>query len=190
MPIGGGAGWERLEDAPRDLAAWIDVATGLSPGGVVLAGHSSGAQRVVLYQAERQDPRIRGIALASPDLHGFQPPGELEAAERLVAEGRGLEVVPAQPYVPFYRQSGASVASRAAVLARLQASGSATIACPVLAVVGEREPGSTNLLEMVRQQLCGAARVETQVIPGADHAYTGCEGQVAHELARWAATLG
>jgi alpha-beta hydrolase superfamily lysophospholipase len=185
MPIGGGAGWEHLEDAPRDVAAWVEVAAGMAGGGVVLVGHSSGAQRVVLYQAERQDARVRGMALASPDLQSFLPPGELEAAERLVAEGRGLEVVPAQPYVPFYRQSGASITSRAAVVARLQTLDGAAMGCPVLAVVGEREPGSANVLELARQRLNCA----TAVIPEADHVYSGCEGQIANVLANWAATL-
>lgn len=74
MPTGGGSAWERLEEAPRDLAAWVDLAAPLGAGGVVLAGHSSGAQRVVLYQAERQDTRVVGLALASPDLRGVLPP--------------------------------------------------------------------------------------------------------------------
>lgn len=99
-PTGGGSAWERLDEAPRDLAAWVDVAADLGTGGVVLTGHSSGAQRVVLYQAERQDARVVGIALASPDLRGFSPPGELAAAQGLIAEGRGMDLTPAQPYAP------------------------------------------------------------------------------------------
>jgi hypothetical protein len=190
MPIGGGAGWESLEDAPIDVAAWVQVATDLAEGGVVLAGHSSGAQRVVLYQAERQDARVRGMALASPDLQSFLAPGELVAAEQLVAQGRGLEVVPAQPYAPFYRQSAASVVSRAAVVARLQASDSAAIGCPVLAFFGAQEPGSTEALERVAGRLSGAVRVDRQVISAADHFYNGRTAEVAEVIAEWAATLG
>ena len=92
MPIGVGSAWECLDEAPRDLAPWVEQAARLAPH-VVLTGHSSGAQRVVLYQAERQDARVVGITLASPDLRGFMPPGEVEAAQRLVAQGRGLEVL-------------------------------------------------------------------------------------------------
>lgn len=187
MPVGGGSGWERLEDAPRDVGAWVELAAGLAGEGVVLCGHSSGAQRVVLYQAERQDARVKGLALASPDLHGFMPPGELEAAQRLVADGRGLEVVPAQPYAPFYRQSAASMVSRAAVVDRLASSGIAAIRCPVLAFSGDREPGGSP--EVTGSKFTGASRVLTRGIANADHFYTGVESQVADVLAEWAATL-
>jgi pimeloyl-ACP methyl ester carboxylesterase len=189
MPIGGGSGWERLEDAPLDVAAWVQLAAGLAEGGVVVCGHSSGAQRVVLYQAARQDSRVRSLALASPDLHSFMPPGELEAAQQLVADGRALEVVPAQPFAPFYRQSAASVVNRATVLARLLASEVGAIRCPVLAFFGEREPGASNVLDnLVGRELTGA-QVETRTVPEADHVYSGSESQVASMLAEWAASL-
>jgi alpha-beta hydrolase superfamily lysophospholipase len=188
MPIGGGSGWERLEDAPLDVAAWVQVAS--APGNsVILCGHSSGAQRVVLYQAGRQDTRVQGLALASPDLHSFMLPGELEAAQQLVADGRGLEVVPAAPFAPFYRQSAASIVNRAAVLARLHASEAGAIRGPVLAFVGEREPGAQGILDNLVSRELTAARVETRTIADADHVYSGCETVVASVLADWAASL-
>jgi hypothetical protein len=177
FPIGGGAGWERLEDCPRDVAAWVDVAADLARGGVILVGHSSGAQRVVAYQAERQDARVRGLALASPDLRGFFMPGEVDTAQRMVDEGRGLEVLPAQPFAPHYRQSAASVVSRAAFVARMP-DRLASLRCPVLAFVGDREPGGVTV-----------PGAETHVIPGADHVYSSVTSEVAALLARWAASL-
>lgn len=53
---GGGAGWERMADAPRDLAAWVALAASATVGasdgqanvGVALIGHSKGAQKVAL----------------------------------------------------------------------------------------------------------------------------------------------
>lgn len=194
MPVGAGSAWERLDEAPRDLAAWVALAAGHGPGAVVLVGHSSGAQRVVLYQAERQDARVAGIALASPDLRGFMPPDQLEAAQRLVGEGRGLEVVPAQPYAPWYRQSAQSVVSKAAILSHLLETddGEATIAAirsPLLAFFGAREPGGEAALETIRRQARAAARVDAEVIEDADHVYTGHEADVANMIGRWMATL-
>jgi hypothetical protein len=193
MPVGMGSGWEQLEEAPRDLAAWVGMAADAGAGSMVLVGHSSGAQRVVLYQAERQDERVAGIALASPDLRGFMPPGELEEAKRMVAEGRGLEVLPAQPFAPWYRQSAQAVVARAASLAHLLASEGgapmiAAIRCPMLAFYGGREPGGTDTVEVIRQQ-AQAARVETRLIEDADHIYWGHESEVATVLARWMAEL-
>jgi hypothetical protein len=194
MPTGGGSAWERLDEAPRDLAAWVEVAGGLGDGRVVLAGHSSGAQKVVLYQTERQDPRVIGLVLASPDLHGFWPPGSLEQARRLVAEGRGMEALPAQPYAPWYLQGAQSVVSRAAVLSRLLVAetGESTIASirsPVLAFFGTHEQGGAGELDTVRQHARAASRVDTHLIRDADHIYAGHEADVAGVMARWAATL-
>jgi alpha-beta hydrolase superfamily lysophospholipase len=187
MPLAGGAGWEQLEDAPRDLAAWVAFAAQLAPG-VVLVGHSSGAQRVALYQAERQDARVRGLGLASPDLRGFLMPGELETAQRMVVEGNGLDVVPAQPFVPGYRQSAATIVSRAAVVDHLQAA-CATITCPILAFVGAAEPAHAAVLDTVRTQFPSTIALTTRVMPDADHFYTAQVAEVAAVLADWAATL-
>jgi pimeloyl-ACP methyl ester carboxylesterase len=193
MPTGGGSAWERLEEAPRDLAAWVDLAASLGARSVILAGHSSGAQRVVLYQAERQDARVAGLVLASPDLRGFIPPGELEAAQRLIAEGRELEVTPAQPFAPWYRQSARTVVEKAAITSRLLQSdeGEPTIAairCPILALFGTRQRGLAATLATLRQNAT-AARVETAAIEGADHVYSGRESDVGEVITRWAATL-
>jgi hypothetical protein len=186
FPIGAGAGWEALEDAPLDVAAWVDVAAELSDG-VVLVGHSSGAQRVVLYQAQRQDPRITGLALASPDLQGFMPAGELELAQHMVAEGRGQEAVPAQPFAPFYRQSAAAIVSRANVLAGVVESAVPAIRCPVLAFYGDLETGAPRL--DIASHFSAAARLDQHTIPGADHAYSATESEVAQVLASWATSL-
>jgi pimeloyl-ACP methyl ester carboxylesterase len=189
MPIGAGSGWESLEESPRDLAAWVDLAASLSTDGIILVGHSSGAQRVVLYQAERHDPRVRGLALVSPDLQSFMMPGELEAATQMVAEGRGLEVVPAQPFAPFYRQSAASVVSRGAVVRRLRETSLAAIACPTIGIVGGCEPYGEQTLASLRAQLVSVPSLETRTIADADHVYTACERQLAEVLGRWAAEV-
>jgi pimeloyl-ACP methyl ester carboxylesterase len=176
FPIGGGAGWEDLEDAPRDVAAWVRTLEGV----VVVVGHSSGAQRVVAYFSQQPDNRVCGLALASPDFQGFTPPGELALAEQMVAEGRGMEVVPAQPFAPFYRQSAAAIISRARAVKNLDFR---SVACPVLAFVGEREPGADALAETVRQKF---TTVEVVTIPDADHVYSSCTRQVANVLIDWA----
>ena len=98
------------------------------------------------------------------------PPGQLEAAQHLVAEGRGLEVVPAQPFAPFYRQSAASIVSRATVLSRLLASGVGAIRCPILALVGEQEPGPPTALDQLGRSFSAAPHLDTRTIPRADHA--------------------
>ena len=73
-------------------------------GRVVLFGRSSGAVRVVRYQAERQDPRVAGLVLGSPPMHPRfdtrRYPEAVALAERLVAEGRGDDLLPASRLGP------------------------------------------------------------------------------------------
>lgn len=194
LPVGGGAGWENLEEAPRDLAAWVQAAMDRGAQRIALVGHSSGAQRVVLYQAERQDGRVAGLGLASPDLRGFLPPGELEAARRLVEEGHAQEVTPAQPWAPWYRQSAGTVVGKAEVLSHLLEAkeGEATIAkieTPFLAFFGTKEVQVEATLKTIRRQARSAVRVDTEKIADADHFYSRHESDVADLLTRWAETL-
>jgi hypothetical protein len=194
MPTGGGAGWERLEESPRDLAAWVAAAAALGDGHVALAGHSAGAQKVVLYQAERADPRVAALVLASPDLRGHWPPGTLEEARRLVAEGRATEVLAAQPYAPWYRQTAQAAVSRAEVLARLSSAEGgepalAAVRVPILAFAGAREPVGAEYLDAVRAGARAAARVDTRQLADADHFYAGREPEAATLIAAWLETL-
>jgi pimeloyl-ACP methyl ester carboxylesterase len=192
LPSGGGAGWERLEEAPRDLAAWVEIATSLGAERVVLVGHSTGAQRVVLYQSERQDSRVAGLVLASPALHDFLPPGELDAAERMVKEGHGLDVTPAQPWAPWYRQSAETVTGKAAILAHMleaDAEGRPPIIAgihnPILAFCGTREPQSEAALETITRAAVFAASVDRETLADADHFYSQHEADAAALIARW-----
>jgi len=198
---GGGAGWERMEDAPRDLAAWVARAAqitddGHGHGGVALIGHSKGAQKVVRYAAARPQSPLVGVALASPDLRGFRMPGEFEAARQLVADGRGMEVLPATPWAPWYRQSAQTVVSHAEMADRLLTAGVgeapllARMSVPVLAIFGAQERSGEADLALIREAATAAAGVEIAQIADAGHFYTGHEAEVARVIAGWADGLG
>jgi alpha/beta superfamily hydrolase len=188
MAGGGGSGWERMEDAPRDLAAWVDFAATLEPGGVLLAGHSKGAQKVILYVARRPHERLSGIALISPDLHGLRIPGELEAARALVAEGLGMEVVPAQPWAPWYRQSARTVVNHAEMADELPTL-LASVAVPILATYGARERSGEADLTAIREQATSAPSLASEIIADGDHFYHDRETALAEVIARWATAL-
>lgn len=188
MAGGGGSGWERMDDAPRDVAAWVDFAARREPGGVLLAGHSKGAQKVILYAAQRPHERLGGVALISPDLHGLRIPGELEAARALVAEGRGMEVVPAQPWAPWYRQSAQTVVSHAETADGLPTL-LASVAVPILTTFGGRERSGEPDLAAIRKQATSAPSFATEIIADGDHFYAGREAALAEVIARWADAL-
>lgn len=191
---GGGSGWERMEDSPRDLAAWVDLAAARESGATLLAGHSKGAQKALLYAAARPSERLRGIALISPDLHGLRIPGELEAARAMVAEGRGMEVLPAQPWAPWYRQSAQNVVSHAETVDRLlnatySAPIMASVGVPLLVTFGGHERSSEADLAAIRETATTAPHVETAMIAEANHFYDGHEAALAGVMSLWAATF-
>lgn len=192
---GGGAGWERMEDAHFDLAAWTTAAQHVHAGGVALVGHSAGAHKVVLSQSEHPDEHVVGIALASPDLRGFRAPGELDAARQLVAEGRGMEVLPAQPFAPWYRQSAQTIVSRAEAAdcvfaaAENHESALAALRVSLLAFYGADERNAEAELDAIQHAATGAPRVETRLVADTGHFYGGHEAAVAQTLAAWAASL-
>lgn len=193
-PVAGGSAWELIEESPRDLAAWVTLAAGPDAGRVVLIGHSQGAAKAILYQAERRDPRVVGVVAASPDLHGHWPPEMVTIARSLVAAGRGAELLPPLMDAHWYRLSAQNVANRASILARVYASEEgapfiARIGTPLLALFGQRDVGGETELAIIRRNARAAPRVDTAIVAGADHVYTGQEKQVARVIGRWVAGL-
>lgn len=90
----GGTWWERLDESPLDLAAWIDCLADLGFARVVLAGHSLAGWKAASYQAQRRDPRVRGLVIAStpvrpPNIALLDEQPLLARAECMVAVGRG-----------------------------------------------------------------------------------------------------
>lgn len=194
MAGGGGSGWERMEESPRDLAAWVEFAATRSSGAVLLAGHSKGAQKALLYAAERLAPQLSGVALISPDLHGLRIPNEIEAARALLAEGRGMEVVLAQPWAPWYRQSARTVVSHAELAGRMLSAENgapiiASVRVPIFATFGEDERNVAAELATIREKATAALQITTEIIAGADHFYREYEVDVARAIARWASAL-
>lgn len=192
----GGGWWELCEESSRDIAAWIAFAVRLGFGSVVLVGHSLGGLKVLVYQAERQDPRVRGLVAASPAVHLRQrmlgAPAEIRAlAERLVAEGRGQELLPWGQLPGGFNASAGTFLSW--LRPELDVAGLDTpnpavarIRCPLLAIAGtEREALSAADLETIRAGATAAPRVDTRVFQDADHGYDGHELEVAEFLAGW-----
>jgi pimeloyl-ACP methyl ester carboxylesterase len=185
-----GSAWEKLEEAPLDISAWIEATINLGVENVVLVGHSQGAAKATYYQALRQDPRVRGIVLASPDLHGHWS-SVVDQARQLVAQGHGDELLPDIMNAAWYRLSAANVVSRAEVLNHTYTSDKsaphiAAVRCPMLAFFGtNRDVGGQRELDTIKAQAINAPHIETQLIEGADHGYVEKETAVAEAIATW-----
>jgi pimeloyl-ACP methyl ester carboxylesterase len=186
---------ERFEQIPLDLKAWVDMAAKEGFRGVVLVGHSFGANKVLYYQAEQQDPRVVGLVSASGDVKWRATPELLALAEEMEAEGKLDEVLP-QLDAPWYRMSARTFLSRARLAQQAFDSQSGTphlarITCPVLAFYGSEEEwcGTTCDLDTLRRNAASSARVDTAIIEGADHVYWGKASVVAGLIADWVEKL-
>jgi dienelactone hydrolase len=187
----GGACWERFEEIPMDLAAWIDMAVEEGFEGVVLVGHSFGANKVIYYQAERQDSRVLGVVSASGDIRWRATPERVALAEEIEAQGKGDEVLP-QMEVPWYRMSARTFLSRARIAQHVFKSETQTphiakVNCPILAFYGSEEEwcGTVDDLDSMRDNATSAPRVDTKIIEGADHVYWGKADVAARLIGGW-----
>lgn len=203
--IRGGGYWGVASEEVRDLAAWVDFAKDRGFQQVVLVGHSAGWAAVRAYQAEQQDRRVVGVVLASGAVQAetrTPDPEQLAQATRLMADGRGDDLVrdPKRSFPSFISAATfldiANTPPEFKDFFGVQTPNPAVtrIRCPILAFFGTKEDVGTEadlelLKTCIRRQSSGPGRVDTVMIPNADHMYTGEEAQVAQTIAKWADTL-
>jgi pimeloyl-ACP methyl ester carboxylesterase len=206
----GGGYWGVPSEAVRDIAGWIDLAGERGFKQVILVGHSFGWSVVRRYQGETLDSRVVGMVLASGGVRGYTPPTDVDLqteaasqyaeATRLVADGWGDDLLrlPNRPFPSFI--SAATFLDDADTPTEFgDFFGEKTpnpavtrLRCPLLAFFGTRESdvGTEADLELIKtcvQRLpTGPRRVDTAMIRGADHMYSGAEEQVARTIAKWA----
>ena len=186
-----------MEEAPHDIVGWISFAERAGFSRIFLAGHSPGAVKVTSYQAARQDPRVSGLVVASPQLRlqwsTRAYPDVLARATELVAQGRPQDLVAwpwgfpisAQTYLStnhldldqFGRENSDPAIGR--------------VRCSILLLIGGTEPeiATPEDVEVARRNGQQAPCVEAVIVEGADHAYGGCEAKVAAIIAGWMSRL-
>ena len=204
-PVVIGGAWERFQECPYDVGAWMSFAEGLGFNRAALLGQSFGAPKAVYYQAQRQDPRVVGLILASSGVGRGEIPAErIALAEQMVEEGRGLELMPWQGTVSLAGMGSlADTLSAQTTLDRAPANWPnfdvyglrvpdplvSRVRCPILAFYGSKEEsyfGSPQAnFDLIRQHATAAPYVDTMIFEGANHAYSGHEAEVAKPVAEW-----
>ena len=198
-PMRGGAWYEKFDESPRDYSAWVGFAVALGFPRVVLVGHSLGAIKAVHYMAERQDERVAALVSASGPVHiggrVRQATEQVALAERMVAEGRGLDIVPSE--IAPMSVSAQTVLARSRVNLDVYGlyGGDAPVAkvrCPVLFVLGSAEPNIAVEADLatLTKNAGASSRADTLYVEGADHIYTGRELPVADGIGDWLEKLG
>ena len=198
-----GAAYEIVADCQWDLHAWVDLLVKRGYRRIGLAGHSLGAIKSLYAQAFRPHPNVAAVGtfsasrLSYEDFIGSDQRETFEKlltrAQSLCDEGRGRELmdvsfpfpvlISAQTYVDKY-----GLASRYNWLKFI-----GKIDVPVWLGFGERElvdnAAFQGVIGQVEQLGLDRRRVVTEVIPGANHYYSGCMVAAAEQLGAWFASL-
>ena len=202
-----GAAFERFEDSRHDIRASIRLATASGYRRVILAGHSTGANKALHYMARTADRRVAGLILAGPiaDVAGERKRiGRRElgrrvaVAERLLARDpqalvpRGWGFLSARRFVSLYRPGGAEdVFPYYRPGARWPALGRVRV--PLAVIIG----GADEYLDRRAAELVAAFEGHAPrtrsftgiVVPRARHGFRGHERVLARAIVRWATRL-
>jgi len=191
-----GGWWEIFEESAWDVAAWVEHAVALGHRQVVLAGHSFGALRAVFYLARCVDPRVAALVTVSLSF-GLRAldPETARLAARLVAEGRGEQLLPEGSWPHGFGTTTVSAQTYASwwrVAPGFFGPGGehfAGITCPLLVLYGSADVGGQEEIGLVIRLARAAPRAEGHVLEGVGHGYVGGEATIAEAIAAWIATL-
>ncbi len=198
-----GAAFEKFEDCVRDIRAVIRCARRLGYTSVILAGHSTGANKILYYAAQTHDRAVKGIALLGPmsDIAGEQKRIGKKRWLRGIAVARRLKARPdalmpkefgfwgarrwwsvyhpgeREDTFPYYDPSARWTALR-------------RIRIPVAIIVGSRDEyldrPAKALVEHFKKNAPNAVSFTGAVVRGANHGFRKKENELARELISWA----
>jgi pimeloyl-ACP methyl ester carboxylesterase len=198
-----GSAFERFGESVEDIRAAIALAGRAGYRRVVLAGHSTGANKVLHYAARVRDRRVRGLVLLGPvsDIAGEMKrigPRELRrrvaVAERIARRDpdalvpRAFGFRSARRYLSLYRPGEAEdvfpyyrADARWSALRRVR--------LPLAAIVGGRDEyldrRPAELLAAFARNATRARSFTGLVIPGARHGFQHHEDALARAVVRW-----
>lgn len=190
-----GATYELVDHCRYDLQAWLDHLQQQGARQVVLLGHSLGAVKAVYFQAAQPHEVVSHLVAVSPARLSYeyfaqseQGPRFVEQfrrARQLVEQGRGEELLEVDfplPYLACARSFADKYGpeERYNLLRHL-----VHVSVPQLYTFGERELGHVAFAELpeeVPQHAAPDQPLQVQVIPGADHQYTGQVDRLAEAI--------
>jgi len=198
-----GAAFERFGASVEDVRTSVAVATKGGARRVILAGHSTGANKALHYMARTSDRRVKGLLLLGPvsdvaaeakHLGRRELLRRVAVAERLARRDpdalvpRDFGFWSARRYLSLYRPGGAEdVFPYYRPGARWTALGRVRV--PIAAAIGIRDEfldrPHTEVLDALERHATRARSFTAIAIPGALHGFRGHERQLATEVVRW-----
>lgn len=199
-----GAHFELLEEAYKDIDAWIEFLQKRGYTTIILEGHSLGTMKVIRYLFEGSYPSIiKKLILLSPFDHQYYLEkvaksnwqDNLKITYSKIKEGRGEECLPPsfdhnpisyKTYVSWYKDTEVSrmfnFYNKSYTFSLLR-----KLSVPVKVIVGSKDeyfhPSNPNhpeaAIEIMKKHI---KDFSYKLIENADHSFTGYEATVAHEV--------
>lgn len=198
-----GSTHEKFRDSIKDIQAVIALARRRGYAKIILAGHSTGAQKVLYYCARRKDPAVKAVLLAGPasdiagELMRIAPATLVHRVS--VARRKAIhhpdDLVPAawgpwtnQRYVslftpgsveevfPYHRLGGRWTFLK-------------TTKIPMMLVSGERDEyldqPARKIMKLFQKKALATKSFTGVVIPGAGHGFHHHQRQLVSAIGRW-----
>jgi pimeloyl-ACP methyl ester carboxylesterase len=194
-----GAAYEMVDECRLDVAAWLALLGGRGFRRIALVGHSLGAVKAVYFLAHETPPMVCAlVAISPPQLshsHFLRAPWakhfkhDLATAETHVREGRGDALMAVQFPLPYLVTAAGYTdkygpAEHYNILKYVE-----RIAVPALFTFGTIELAKNvafaGLPELLDEQREPAGRLRVVVVAGADHFYSGVQGELMRHVERW-----
>jgi len=194
-----GAAFEHVGSAHHDIMGWLDAAAQRKLRRILVIGHSLGAIKTLLSQAYHPNQRVAAIVACSPPCLSYERfvksekkdafLNSLEAARQEIAQHKPQQVlqvdfpfpmlIAAENYLDKYGPDENYNILRFTGLIKV----------PTLFTFGERELADNvsfyKLDQQVSELVANQENFQVQVIPGADHFYTGVNELLSEAVADW-----
>ena len=202
-----GAAFEKFEDCILDIQAVINLAKNLGYKKVILAGHSTGANKALYYKYKTHDPRVFGLILLGPTsdiAYDYLAFGKKTIRQRIylaekLKKNNATSLLPqkfgiwtAQRFISILKEGKAEdVFPYYNLKARWKELKS--VKAPVAVILGSRDEyldrPAQKLIAIFRQNARNAASFSGIVIKRANHGFYGKEKELTGELIRWVVKL-
>ncbi len=197
-----GVAYEDFKACVLDLSAMIAFARRLGYRHIFLAGHSTGANKIVYYQYRTHDRRVKGLLLAGglSDIaadrkHVRSLKAALRRAKQLVGSKRLQDFVwhrgkfyTARRFVSLY-SPGKAEDVFPVYNPRARWTAMRSIRVPLAVVFGQRDEHldrrARELVDLYRQKAVRTLRYDRAVIKAADHGFRGHERELAAFVVKW-----
>ena len=198
-PRGGrrlGAAYEVVDDSRHDLAAWMAWLTANVGPRLALVGHSLGAVKCLYAMANAPESSAACVIAISPPRLSYswfldsdraaEFRETFQRAAALVAAGEPEALLEARLPLPFVISAGGYVEKygpdeRYNYLRFLD-----KVPCPTLLTLGEIETASNMAFRgSAEAALQAAPSVRVEMVPGADHFYTGVRDDLIRRIEAW-----